>query len=356
MFILNKNIKISLDGLLAEANKGISVVKTPHVGNVYPNNLAIAGLGIRMLFYDRTFGKQDYLFHPHMVIVGGKSHIVADPDIITSHNRVTQSPDCVNGNFPVGEFVSDCHMGVLRKSIPIVKAETYTNYIFRHREELLPILQYWTYIMPSVWKRRVECNGVVSECVIESWEDASRVGVLGIHSNVEGLIIPNVYNVALSAVIEALESGIDRQIHLSGPVMIKYIDKMVRDVSLLCDAARKVNTAVPECITMDLVPVASMVFVAPQSRKTLLDELVKLLLENLDAFLDGRCPLSSNEWSCIVKHARDCVLPIQKPRRATAFSQHDINPSDPLVVANSVKNLPMEWFQRAHSLLAKIQM
>ena len=68
---------ISIADLLVINKRGGVVLKTPHVGNIYPNNLAIASLGIPMLFYDRTLGNKDFNFHPNKIIVGGKSEILA---------------------------------------------------------------------------------------------------------------------------------------------------------------------------------------------------------------------------------------------------------------------------------------
>lgn len=62
---------ISLDELIKINESGGRVLKTPHIGNIYPNNLAIISLGIPTLLYDRTIGTKDENFHPYKLRLTG---------------------------------------------------------------------------------------------------------------------------------------------------------------------------------------------------------------------------------------------------------------------------------------------
>ncbi|PSO44287.1 MAG: hypothetical protein BRC22_02740, partial [Parcubacteria group bacterium QH_9_35_7] len=71
LFDVQERKDINLKALAQINRGGGSVVKTPHVGNWYPNNLAVAQTGIHMLAYDRNIGRKDSNFHPHKVIKDG---------------------------------------------------------------------------------------------------------------------------------------------------------------------------------------------------------------------------------------------------------------------------------------------
>jgi len=142
---------ISIADLVDINKRGGVVLKTPHVGNIYPNNLAMAFLGIPMLFYDRTLGKKDFNFHPHKLIVDGKSEILADPNILTSHSVITH----ISKGFPyphaVGTKLVDFHMSVLKRSLPQAHCFTYTEYVQKNKHEVLQILEAVTNLHPNLW-------------------------------------------------------------------------------------------------------------------------------------------------------------------------------------------------------------
>lgn len=83
---------ISIAQLIEIDKNGGRVLKTPHIGNIYPNNLALISLGIPTLLYDRTIGIKDKSFHPHKIVYNGIAEEIADPDIFSkkSLNSFTQ--------------------------------------------------------------------------------------------------------------------------------------------------------------------------------------------------------------------------------------------------------------------------
>ncbi len=67
---------------------GGRVLKTPHIGNIYPNNLALIALGIPTLLYDRTIGSKDKSFQPHKLIYNGVAKQIANLDILSITEKI----------------------------------------------------------------------------------------------------------------------------------------------------------------------------------------------------------------------------------------------------------------------------
>lgn len=121
---------ISIAQLIEIDKNGGRVLKTPHIGNIYPNNLALISLGIPTLLYDRTIGIKDKCFHPHKIVYNGIAEQIADPDIFSTHSRVKYQPKnfVLRENF-VGRKISDLHLDILRQALPRGNFFTYTQYL-----------------------------------------------------------------------------------------------------------------------------------------------------------------------------------------------------------------------------------
>ncbi|MBI4098535.1 MAG: hypothetical protein HY437_00700 [Candidatus Magasanikbacteria bacterium] len=270
---------LSLQDLAAFHRAGHSVTKSPHVGNWYPNNLAVASLGIPMSIYDRTIGTRDRNFHPHKVIVDGGSEEIANPAILTTHARVIGESSWFPDRFPMGSRVLDGHVQAIRDAVPGANCEVFTDYLRRHINRVLAILEVVTKRFPRLWRRFVDQNGIVSERACLSWSSVTYDGgVYGLTNDEFGWLIPNELNVLLDGVLEAAHHNESVVYHLSGPDMIGYIDGYA---ILLANAHQELRERldwVPKTVELHVVPVAAMRFAVPETRRRALDALMDGLL------------------------------------------------------------------------------
>lgn len=271
---------LSLHDLYLIHRSGGSVMKTPHVGNVYPCNLGIANIGIPMVFYDRTFGDRDRNFHPHGVIRGGHFEKLSEDHVLTTH----AISNCVSALAPEwfskGTSMKHGHMQALRAAIPNMEGDVYTNILASRAKDLLPILEGAFQAMPRLWNRYVHEDGLVREATYRSWNQLLSSGILGVtHSNY-GALIPNTLNILLLTILEAKEKRVADVFHLSGPDMIVYIKRLDLELHCLYDAIRCTLSEwnLPETLSFHIVPTVDMRFVVVQTRKPALDHLIDTYL------------------------------------------------------------------------------
>lgn len=269
---------LSLQDLVALHCAGHSVVKTPHVGNWYPNNLAVASLGIPMHVYDHMVGVKDENFHPHKLIVNGHGEKMADSAILITHARVIRAPSRFPERFPVGSRVLDGHMQAVRDAVPGANCEVSTDYLQQYMDMVLAILETVTNLLPKLWHQFVDADGTVSERSCIGWDSIRETGVYGLTNDEFGWLIPNVLNVLMDGVIEAVLHKESVVYHLSGPDMFRYIGKYKATLTEIHSILRQKLDWVPETVEMHLVPVASMRFAVPEARRQTLDTFVDALL------------------------------------------------------------------------------
>lgn len=353
MFRLIERYDMSLKDIVELDAKGFSVMKTPHVGNVYMNNLAIASLGIRMLFYDRNYGRMDKLFYPHRIIQKGKSEEVSSPDKLMTHARVERkvsNPD-LRRYFRSGCYVGRAHMRALKEKIPDIRAEVYTDYLERQKETAIKFLEIWTSINPSEWNRSVSIDGEIHEVKISDWKDVLKSGIYGLTSRKSGLLIPNIFNVALSTLLEYSTYGHNRVYHLSGPAMIKYAGQMVEPINRLFQSSVK-ELRTGRAIEMHLIPAASMVFASPASVSEEMDQCSKLIIEN-----SGRinADKSCGAFSEASKKVSRLGYVLKSPDKGKAFTHYDISENDPIIVSDFARNQPMSYFTETAGIMSSLR-
>ncbi len=307
-FTISRRDDLSLADLQRLDREGHSVMKSPHPGNVYLNNLAVAHLGIRMLFHDRTFGRADKNFHPHKVIRGGESETIADPDVMMTHACVLQPSRLMNGYFPVGERVAVCHLNALAEAVPGTRMELYTDYL-RVREDLvLEILRRGSegpIEYPHGWRRVVDEKGRIHERRTPShWREIEEIGIYGLHGKSAGWIMPNVFNILVDGVIETTEFATSDIYHLSGPDMICYIKQLEDTLNTIYERLVTSNMGVREHICFHIVPAAPMRLATTIDRSQALDALVKLYLEIADENRSAGVEIREAETVSLVQKRR----------------------------------------------------
>ncbi len=283
-FLITPNDRLSLADLAALAKRGAYVVKTPHVGNAYPNNLAVASLGIPLLLVDQTIGARDRNFHPHRLIAGGRAETIADGSVLTTHARVTRAPSRFAERFPLGARTAEAHVRALRDAFPRAAIETESQRARRCQEILLPLLEILTDLAPHEWRRRVDGAGCVRDAVCtRGWRGVAADGIHGFSADGAGWIVPNAWNLLADGVIGSLESGRDTVYELSGPDMIRYYKKLLPEMSRLYDLLRpRFPRRLPETVRMEMAPAAEMRLVTTRRRAAALEALVEAHLR-LDA-------------------------------------------------------------------------
>ena len=335
---------LSLFDLRNIHDAGGSVMRTAHVGNVYPSNLAVASAGIRMNMYDRTVGALDKNYHPHFVICGGYSDQITDASTFTCHARVNRSTTIGARWFPLGESVVDGHMRSARTAIPQAEWFTYSDHLRDHATLVLPILELSMRETPQHWKRHVDRQGCVHEIGVatmvahdrysfeRSFERRQRVSqpmprdryplvasdIFGLTNDHEGWISPNVVNIVIDGMIEAKERGVAEVYHLSGPDMVRYIGGLDSDLDTLYDLVRQRLGwfDLPETLTFNLVPTAGIRFAVVRQQHCALEALVDAALSyhgNRAIRTAALAPFAAKE-QCAARYAKIRELDIGRAK------------------------------------------
>ncbi|MCB0483238.1 MAG: hypothetical protein KDC37_01610, partial [Flavobacteriales bacterium] len=134
-FHITHSTDLSLHDLLRKMREGYSVVKTPHAGNFYPNNLLFAQLGIPMNIFNYNVAGKDKNFHPQYQIVGGAMQEVAEWKFGQISSFMRLKKECMRGRFEECaryDRANDLHMHVLKSIYPQGVLYTYSEYLRNH--------------------------------------------------------------------------------------------------------------------------------------------------------------------------------------------------------------------------------
>lgn len=260
---------VSINDLVTLLEKGESVLRSAHVGNQYVSNMVLLYAGIPAIHYDRTVGKKDRNYYPHLVLQGGRSRL----------HGVLCNPSTVIARTTAGHD----HLSVLQRVIPkdLARVELYSDYIRRHESlgcHIMPILRkvgqtLGTYGKSWKWTRFVLEDGVIEERTPRNWQQIENEGVFGVSRDTYGWIMPNIFNVILTSLFESLEYKTSRIHHLSGPDMITYIGRMIFDLSVIWNVVAD-YIGVLKDLDFYLYPTASAKFATLASRRNQLNELI----------------------------------------------------------------------------------
>lgn len=345
-FTVIRRDDLSLADLCRLDREGQSVTKTPHPGNIYLNNLAVAKLGLRLLFHDRTFGRKDLNFHPHKVIRDGESETIADPDVMMTHARVLHPSRLVDDHFPVGERVAHCHLNALAEAVPGVRMRLYSEFLVEHEELVHEVLDLCSSVIippKQGWKRVVGEDGRTSVRDLTTWRQIVSEGIYGLRGKTAGWVMPNVFNILMDGVIEALQFKTSDVYHLSGPDMVVYIKTLEGLLNTLYEKLVGRIPGLPEEVRFHVVPVASMRLVTTLDRADKLNRLVGLYLQLRDENREVGATLQAvtssegrgvliREWATRRKFlqgelraaAKECPEIFYDITHGTFVSQHDV--------------------------------
>jgi len=347
LFNVQEQKDINLKALAQINRGGGSVVKTPHVGNWYPNNLAVAQAGIHMLAYDRNIGHKDSNFHPHKLIKDGSTERIGCPNKMCTHLKVKNKPEDEMAQRFFADNVAKGHIKAIRAALPEAEIETFTDYLQRHRQEVLTVIRKVTPHYNNLWERKVLATGEVFRSHSPSLNELQQEGIYGLTDDQEGWIIPLEICVLLCGVLEAVDYGVCKLFHLSGPDMKNYVGSTMREqLNNMYELTLDELSRLPQKLEFNIVPVSHMRLAVPTSRQEKLDGLVESYLqlqqaeESFGSRIQSADPSERSEVIREVEREREekqdqlraavkqCPEVFYNVERGRYFSQYDILEED----------------------------
>lgn len=308
---------LSIDGLVSLRERGYSVLRSAHVGNLSPYNMALAAAGIPILSVDHTVTGIDKNYRPELVVTQKESTAIAPLGKLACRARVSGLPagiDAYGNRAP--QYADQLHLEAARGAIASADVFTNTEYMRRNEATAGEVVRRVMAESPELFERVVLADG----------STVKRIGAvsLGLTRQVlqlsddpraerEAILMPNALTILTNFIIESLESERSVQYHLSGPDMVRYIDRLRPEMEGLY--ARLKQTAsfgrkLPDTLTVRLVPTVSARFATTSERAERLDALVETLLaaqtelEAIDArkraFFSSGTPPDKGDKACFV--------------------------------------------------------
>jgi hypothetical protein len=277
-----ENNDLSLLDLVALQKSGYSVVRSPHVGNLYPLNMLALMMGIPLNLYDRNYGKKDANYHPHTVIIDGQQYQVADPERMVCQAAIERvPPPPAEQFFAIGEPLAGAHTTALKSAFPdhADQITVFSTYLSDRTDLALQLLKPAFLHKPQLWHRYVRQDGSFQKNLSapSSWHRLREQGILSVTDDSSGWLIPLELVTVLDGVIEGLEHDNFDVYHLSGPAMIEYIDQKKALMQSLYEAIREHGQLdLPEHVWFHVVPFANIPLIAPPDQVSALRESLRL--------------------------------------------------------------------------------
>jgi hypothetical protein len=219
------NDNLSIADLVQLHDAGASVMRSAHVGNFSPYNLAIAQAGLPMLLVDHTITGRldpdmkgvDRNYFPEGVVSAAGNRIIADAGSLVCRTAT---------RLDTSVFVDEFHTAAIQAVIPEADLVTNTNYLRANESVAGEIVCLAAKIAPGLFQRVAESDGSVSRRD-RAADLISRLGVMQLNDDpraaAPAVLIPNEVDIVANFIIEALNSDQATQYHLSGPDMIDYL-------------------------------------------------------------------------------------------------------------------------------------
>ena len=254
---IQSNDTLSINELTALQRRGFSVMRSAHVGNLSPYNLALADAGIPLLLVDHNVTGVDKNYFPELMLTQTGQVRVAEDGTIASRT-ITQN----------GQFLDELHIAGIADALP--DADVFTNTEYLQQNELVAgeITRLAVQYFPDEFERVVQSDGTTVK-MGSAADVAKRIGILQLREDPRieraAVLMPNMVNIMSNFVIEALQSERDVQYHISGPDMVLYmkdlqrVDKFKEFYEIIKREA-PFGIRLPDQLTVDLVPATSARF------------------------------------------------------------------------------------------------
>lgn len=270
---------ISIAQIRQLQEEGVSVVRSAHVGNLRPYNLALAASGINMLLVDHNMTGIDANYRPGSIVEGGEEKQIVRDGMLTCR-AVTND----------GNRLDMFHIDALQTALPKAKILTNTQSVQQAKEVVTEITEIARQIMPEAFRRVVMEDGTVRP--VDDGADLLKGGMKIMQladdprAEKKMMLLPNVVDIVKDFVIELMSSGNETLVHLSGPDMVSYLGfnkdgtpKEARQMVCglfdeICSKATFKDLLPPTC-TVLLVPTTAARFATTMKRKDALDALLE---------------------------------------------------------------------------------
>ena len=273
---IQPNDSVSIDDLVALKAEGFSVLRSAHVGNLSPYNLTLASVGIPMLLVDHNKTGVDKNYFPESVLSQDGEVRVAEDGKLVSRVRLDD-----------GRFLDELHIAAITEALP--EADVFTNTEYLRQNEVIAgeVALLAARNFPELFQRIVRPDGEV-ESSYNAAAMLGRVGVIQLSDNPRAersaILLPNVVEIVINFVIEALNSDRDVQYHLSGPDMITYVkdkrfQKELQKLFAVVKRDASFGARLPDQLVVQLVPTAEARFATSLAYQGELEA----LLEQFDA-------------------------------------------------------------------------
>lgn len=291
------------ESLVTLGRKG-PILRSIHLGNVYPSNHVIAQLpNVRLVVYDRN-DKRDINYQPWALQIDGQNHNIAQfkerqisPFFIFSPNSVFNE---LKSRLP-GKGLTPAQLHFANLQILFPNAVTFSAYFLERRETVTQIMKVLADKMPQLTlDRQLTENG---ELIPRSHLPNDKLGSLfrgaeclaravyeGKQTPSNFVINSNEVNVYLTTVLEAIDPKNQITVngetwgyvfHASGPDMIMYIGKyeerLRRMHQLIIETLP--NVGIPSKIFLGIIPSAELKLALPQTNQPLLDNFASTILD-----------------------------------------------------------------------------
>ncbi len=269
---------LSLNDLAREMESGVSVLRSAHVGNARAYNLSVASLGIPMLLVDHNViaqfpgdnGDNNYL--PGSVVT--RNEIM--PLKVSRVGGLALQTEMIDAQGQKAT-VADFHADGLRAAFPNTPIFTNTDYLRQNENIAGEVVSIIAQFMPELLRGVVEADGNVRRLPKNSHGYASLLpthGVLQLNDDPtkeRGVLMPNEADIVINFIVEAINSGRQRQIHLSGPDMQNYVfeaDNLncLKMLYALVKSEASFAKKLPENLSVDIVPANHASFATTRRR------------------------------------------------------------------------------------------
>ncbi len=267
-------------------------MRTAHVGNQRPYNLAVAEAGLPMQLVDHTIvaqqpgepGDNNYL--PGSIVT---AEAVTPLELVGPPGRLTSKTRAAEPETGQAVYLDQLHITSLRQAFPANPSiRTNTEYI-RNAEVISgEVIKIALDTFPQLFTRVVQSDGTVSKVPYgHAVRYYPHYGILQLNDDPRtdrGILVPNEVDIVLGFVVEALTKGGDTQYHLSGPDFYQYIKdhKLQQTLNLLYAEVRReasFGSKLPETLNVRVVPAAEARFASARGNGDSLHKIFGLLRE-----------------------------------------------------------------------------
>jgi hypothetical protein len=260
--------------LTENQDPNISIKRSAHVGNMFGADLILASLGMNMLLVDANYGERDKLYYPQFKVDEEKAlEQIACPRTLSLANTTY-----------AGQPLNSVSIASLADAFGNTSVVSDSQFVGNNGAIVEQIISTLLPQYSSQFTRSVASNGIPQE-VIRLPKTIDDILLLGDDKST-GAIIPNVMNILIDFVTEAINYQTSFITHISGPTMVSYISEIMPLMNAMYEKLVNSSLNLPNILTVRLVPAAGVRFVVAASQAEDMDELLSLQAEYVQVLSD----------------------------------------------------------------------